>query len=211
MSEQVIPERPNFRTCKHGNAACLCAECEQVIPERKGWEYICGAPCKRGANGELICKRPVKNPGDRCPWHQDRKMEEPVIPENSLISIGLNQTVEDVLEPFLVLSDDRGRLAAYALTLKSELSIAKAKVAEQEDTISELKSELEESWSERKYNFEQFKAANEAQAATIASLAEALARIGKVRTWVLAWRIAREALKDCGKWPDASLGKQVQQ
>jgi hypothetical protein len=34
MSEPEIPERPNFRTCKHGNAACLCAECDPVIPER---------------------------------------------------------------------------------------------------------------------------------------------------------------------------------
>lgn len=47
-------------------------------------------------------------------------MSETMIPEHSLRSIG-NQTPEEALEPFLALSDDRGRLASYALMLKCEL------------------------------------------------------------------------------------------
>jgi hypothetical protein len=68
MSEQVIPERPNFRTCKHGNAACLCAECEPVIPNPG--PCLCPPQC-----GEFCTGRCVSAPRfcpDRCDYWEYR-------------------------------------------------------------------------------------------------------------------------------------------
>jgi hypothetical protein len=57
MSEQVIPERPNFRTCKHGNAACLCAECDPVIPKRQTAGHGYDAECECDlVGGDPDCK-----------------------------------------------------------------------------------------------------------------------------------------------------------
>jgi hypothetical protein len=139
-------------------------------------------------------------------------VSEPVIPERwrDCYKIG------DHDNPCLVLDmciEELGVAEAKIADLTAKLFIYEEAgrpewMAEQATTIAELRAEIADDHDAVRTVANECRREDEA---TIASLAEALARIGKVRTWVLAWRIAREALKDCGKWPDASLGKQVQQ